>query len=335
MVCKVLLAPEHNKLFKKGVRFIRLVLYEVEIMNIENEVKKFKTHVSTMSEEESMKHFSEQQKAYDIEYKSFKSAYDEDKCYMCGNPFSSISTEKPCLHWLLRRCKFKKKDFKKISEAFDFYQISAYLRWVAFAESGAKNINNLKEESSDRKKFEVTIKWKNIEWTLDCSHNDFAGHAGSKTDFPHWHFQMRIDGRQFINFNDYHIQFSNNDQLKLTLENDQDSGFEHNFGYAGEGMQEVMDDIAKDFDGHMESAMSASNPDDGSVHIQSMVMAPDGGISGEKIDEALEMHRKTGKTLQYCFSKVLESDENVSIKSIVSPSESVPEIAKRTERTRR
>jgi hypothetical protein len=303
-------------------------------MNIEDEVANFKKHVATMSQEESIRHHLNQQRAYETEHKAFLNAYNEDKCYMCGKPFASISSNQACLHWLLRRCKFKKKDFEKVYERFDFYQISAYLRWVSFAESGAKNINNLKEESSERKKFEVTIKWKNIEWTLDCSHNDFSGHAGSKTNMPHWHFQMRIDGNQFIKFGDYHIPFSKNDLLKLHLEADPDSGFEHNFGYGGKGMQEVMDGIADDFEGHMEHAISAADPDDGSVRIHSMIMA-DGGISGEKINEALEMHRITGKTLQYCFSKVLESEENISIKSIVSPAESVPEIAKRTERMRR
>jgi hypothetical protein len=47
------------------------------------------------------------------------------------------------------------------------------------------------------------------------------------------------------------------------------------------------------------------------------------------------MSRKTGKTLNYCFKKVLGGDPEVSIRTIASPAESVPEIAKRTERKRR
>ncbi|WP_281649253.1 hypothetical protein, partial [Parendozoicomonas sp. Alg238-R29] len=259
----------------------------------------------------------------------------EDKCYLCNKPFATISKGNPCLHWLLRRCKFKRKDFPSIYENFDYHQITAFLRWVSHAESGAKNINDLREESSERKKFEVTIKWKNIEWTLDCSHNDFEGHSGSKTDFPHWHFQMRIDGNQFINFNDYHIPFSNDDQVKLRLMDDSESGLHHTFGYGGLGMQETMDSLENNFEDMIENSVSAADPEDGLLHMQSMISAPDGGIPGEKIDEALEMHRKTGKTLQYCFSKVLEGDDTVSIKTMVSPAESVPEIAKRTERKRR
>ncbi len=169
----------------------------------------------------------------------------------------------------------------------------------------------------------------------NCSHNDFKGHDGTKTDYPHWHFQMRIDGHQFINFSDFHIPFSKDDQLKLVLENDEESGFHHTFGPGGQGMQERMDQLSANPDEFIANAMSASDPDDGSVHMQSIIMGGEGGISGDKIDEAMEMSRKTGKTLNYCFKEVLGGDPEVRINTIASPAESVPEIAKRTERKRR
>ncbi|TOG28233.1 hypothetical protein CGJ04_23200 [Vibrio parahaemolyticus] len=295
----------------------------------------FKEQTRGLSQEESMAHFEKQKERYEREYTEFLEHHEREECYLCGKSIKTISKENPCLHWLLRKCKFKKKDFPKITENYDFYNISSYLRWVAHAESGVKNINNLKEESSDRKIFETTIKWQNIEWTLDCSKNDFSGHEGSKTDFPHWHFQMRVDGNQFINFNDFHIKFSKDDQLKIVLENDPDSGFHHTFGPGGEGMQEHMDRMADDPDEFIANAMTAENPDDGTVHMQSIVTAPEGGISGEKINEALEMARTTGKTLAHCFREVLSKEEGVSVSTIASPAESVPEIAKRTERKRR
>jgi len=48
---------------------------------------------------------------------------------------------------------------------------------------------------------------------------------------------MRIGSNQFINFSDYHILFSKDDQLKIVLESDSDSGFLHTFGPGGLGMQ--------------------------------------------------------------------------------------------------
>jgi len=303
--------------------------------DIRRVAESFKKQTRELSHEESMEHFNKQRAQYDKEYFDFVEHYERESCYLCGKPFKTISKAEPCVHWMLRRCKFKKKDFPKIIDKYDFYQISAFLRWVANAEAGVKNINNLKEESSDRKVFEITIKWRNIEWTVDCSKNDFDGHEGTKTDFPHWHFQMRIDGNQFINFNDYHIPFSKDDQLKIVLENDPNSGFIHNFGPGGQGMQEHMDRLAEDPDEFIANAISTNNSDEGAVHMQSIVQGSEGGISGGKIDEAMKMARETGKTLVHCFREVLGDDEGVSISTIASPSESVPGIAKRTERKRR
>ncbi|MCK0770120.1 hypothetical protein [Chromohalobacter canadensis] len=303
--------------------------------DLQDKAEGIKASIGKLSEEESLAHFEAQRKRYGAEYENFLEHYEKDACYLCGKPFATISKDHPCLHWLLRRCKFKKKDFPKVFENFDLYALSAFLRWVAYAESGSKNINNLKEESSERKIFEITIKWKNIEWTLDCSNNDFAGHVGAKTEFPHWHLQMRIDGQQFINFNDFHIPFSENDQLKIRLENDPDSGFLHSFGPGGQGMQERMDQLENNFDEFLEDSVSASDPEDGQIHMQSVIKAPDGGIPGGKIEEALDMARTTGKTLAHCFSVVLKDEEGVSMSTIASPADSVPEIAKRSERKRR
>ncbi|MBN4863809.1 hypothetical protein [Providencia stuartii] len=303
--------------------------------NTKPTIEEIKTTIKNLSKEESLANFEIQKIQYQEEYTDFLTHYEKDECYICSKPLATISKHTPCLHWLLRRCKFKKNDFPKLYEKFDFYSISAYLYWVAYAESGSKNINNLKGERSKRKLFETTIKWKNIEWTLDCAQNDFAGHVGTKTEFPHWHFQMRIDGRQFINFNDFHIPFTETDQLKINLENDPNSGFMHSFGPGGQGMQERMEQLENNFEEFLDNSFSASNPDEGQIHMQSIITAPDGGIPGDKIDEALEMARKTGKTLAHCFNVVLKNDTGVSIATIASPADSVPEIAKRSERKRR
>ena len=99
------------------------------------------------------------------EHNRFKEHYQRDECYLCGKHFKTISKKNPCLHWLLRRCKFKSKDFSKIYQKFDYFQISSFLRWVANAERFQGNINDLLEEKDERKLFQATIKWKNIEWT--------------------------------------------------------------------------------------------------------------------------------------------------------------------------
>jgi len=119
------------------------------------------------------------------------------------------------------------------------------------------------------------------------------------------------------------------------LESDSESGFFHTFGPGGQGMQEHMDYLANDPDDFIENVLTTSNPEEGSVHMQSIVRGPKGGISSNKINEALDMAKNTGKSLAYCFRETMSNDEGVSISTIASPAESVPKIAKRTERKRR
>ncbi|WP_151705494.1 hypothetical protein [Nitrincola alkalilacustris] len=151
------------------------------------------------------------------EHRRFKEHYEREECYLCGKPFKTLSKSEPCIHWLLRRCKFKAKDFSKIYQAFDYHQISSYLRWVANQERFQGNINDLVDEKGERKIIQTTIKWKNIEWTFDCSKTDYEGHGSGNSSFPHYHFQMRIDGKQFINFNSHHISFSEKDLFNLDV----------------------------------------------------------------------------------------------------------------------
>jgi len=231
--------------------------------DIERFAQLFKEQMKGLSQEESRAHFEEQREQYDEQYADFIEHYHKDECYLCGKPLAEISKANPCLHWLLRRCKFKKKDLSKFFERFDFYSVAAYLRWVANAEVGSRDINNLKDEDRELKTFETSIKWKNIEWTLDCSKNDLAGHEGSKANFPHWHFQMQVDRNQFINFHDFHIPFSKDDQLKIVLENDPDSGFIHSFGPGKQSMQEPMDRISENTDEFIANAVATSNLDEG------------------------------------------------------------------------
>lgn len=110
-----------------------------------------------------------------------------------------------------------RKRLPKIYEKYGYGSIAAFIRWCANQERLISNINDLEEERSDRKILSYTVKWKNIEWTFDCSKNDFEGHIGTSIDYPHYHFQMRIDGRQFINFNEFHVPFTDQDLFVLKI----------------------------------------------------------------------------------------------------------------------
>ena len=49
---------------------------------------------------------------------------------------------------------------------------------------------------------------------------------------------MRIDGRQFINFNEFHVPLSDRDLFNLSLRDE--PNVHHSFGVAGSGMQEAL-----------------------------------------------------------------------------------------------
>ncbi len=260
---------------------------------------------------------------------AFKVGYENGICYLCNKPFRTISKENPCLHWLLRRCKFKKKDFPKIYAKYGYFHIASFIRWSANQEKLYSNINDLVEEKSDRKILSYTVKWKNIEWTFDCSKSDFSGHKGTSSDFPHYHFQMRIGGKQFINFNDFHVPFTDYDVFTLQNNIEQGDWFKQNFGAIGAGMQDA---ISRDPEAVLEQTIS-TDKDDATYRFSTVVMANDKPIPGELIDEILEESLRTGKTKALIATNKLKGI--ATVKTIISPADSIPDIASRTEHKRK
>lgn len=297
--------------------------------DITQKTSDFREWLADLTDDEIQEIHALQRASYDDEYSRFAEAYESDECYLCGKPFKTISKKFPCLHWLLRRGKFKKKDFQLIYQKFDYHQFASFLRWVANAEVESKNINDLKEESIESKVFETTIVWKNIEWTLDCSISDYNGHDGTKSDYPHWHFQMRIDNKRFIDFNNYHIPFSETDLLKLSFEGEDNSNFRHTFGYAGQGMQEVMDAFEEDTDTMLNELISVEDESEAAVHINGIFSNPD-GIPGELVQQAIDESIRTGKPMTLCLSELLGDDSEVKQKTLISPAKGVPKIARRS-----
>lgn len=58
---------------------------------------------------------------------AFQAGYKIGICYLCNKPFQTISKNTPCLHWLLRQCKFKKKDFPKLYQKYGYVNIAGHL----------------------------------------------------------------------------------------------------------------------------------------------------------------------------------------------------------------
>jgi len=253
----------------------------------------------------------------------FSSAYKQGICYLCGEAFDQMRASEPCTHWLLRRCRFRKKDFSKIYTRYDYHNIAAFLRWCANEEAYARNINDLAEERAERKVISYTIKWKNIEWTFDCAENDLKGHGVGHSLFPHYHFQMRIDGRQFINFNEFHIPFSDRDKFNISLRHE--PYIRQDFGSAGSGMQDAMD---VDLEKILEHTLPTDDENDGLYHI-STIAEFDPPISGEELHEIFEEAKLTRRTISVVMRE--RAQDRAKMTTIVSPIENIPDIAHRTE----
>lgn len=290
----------------------------------------FRSMVEGMTEDQLREQNEEDFARSTAEYEQFVQHYGRGECYLCGKSFKTFSTAAPCVHGVLRQCKIRKKDFRSIFERFGYVQIAAFVRWVANQERFLGSINDLQGEKSDRKIFEYSVKWKNTEWTFDCSKNDYAGHGGAASSFPHYHFQMRTDGKPFIDFGDFHIPFSEEDLFHLDLSLMLPNQFHHSFGLGGAGMQSAVEMDPEDVIQH---SSVTDNEDEATYHLQTLILAKDKPISGEQLKAIIEERQRTGQTFAYLARKHLSNAE--TIKTIVSPADSIPEIAKRTERERR
>ena len=174
------------------------------------------------------------------EYARFKEMYGAGMCYLCNSPLIHFDEKSPCIHWLLNPEGFRKNNIKEIAERYGLLQIQSLLRWYANEDKFAININNLAEEGNGNKLIELTIKYKTLEWSFSCSESDYLGHQGTKhSRHAHYHFQMRVDGRPFINFSDYYLPLSKMDVINIEAKRSQ-PGLIITRNSFGEGMDEML-----------------------------------------------------------------------------------------------
>lgn len=286
-------------------------------------IKRTIENIKSLSEDERRRISDDGMKKTDEIYASFKEHYSQGNCHICKSHLKSFSPKKPCLHWLLRPKGFKKKHFSSLFNRYGYFQMEVFARWVTNLEDPVHNINDLEVERRDKKIFETTIKYKHIEWSFSCSPSDLEGHKNSPhTNFPHFHFQMRLDKKPFINYTDFHVPFKDEDIWKLAMINQTEIPFEHHFRY-GEGMQSVMSEEAHEF--IMNNSVKAEDESEATYKFDTIVHAKPGQtISGDDIAELIEESKKTGVP----FAKLAERlDADVQV--IVKAGDAVPDIASR------
>lgn len=289
-------------------------------------------YLEKIPSEEIERRNQEQIKENEEIYKDFKDAYVKGCCSLCGNKLDYFNKIESCFHWFLLPIGIRKKDFDNyLKDPIGYFYLESYLRWVATMESPIKSINDLSDEISKSKIKEITIKYKNIEWSLTFGLTDIQGHKGSKNAaFPHFHIQMLIDGKPYINFNDYHIPLSKEDLFNLELMNEAKDLVEFRNDF-GEGISLIEDpENLKEF---VKVMKVAENEENALLHSSSIVQRPDGKtMSGDILQQIINESKTTKIPMRNLVSKYFP---DAKVVTTITPGKGVPEMKKRIPRNKK
>lgn len=291
--------------------------------------QEFARFLQTLPEELRIKGNDENHRKATEEHGRFREAYQRGHCYLCGKPLSSFSTKIPCPHWLLKPHGFKKKHLPAITARYGCFQIQSFLRWLANEHAFGRNINDMPEEGTPGKVFELTIRYRKFEWAFSCAEADYFGHSHSQhARHAHYHFQMRIDKRPFIDYGDFHLPLSEMDVINIEAMRALPHLYKQRFSF-GEGMKDVMQD---ELLGHIvNSSTSSGNEQDAPFKLDTLLVAEEGKkMKGEDIYKVMQEAKEKGVTMASLMHKV----PNAEVRIIVSPGPGVVEQAPRSKSRR-
>jgi hypothetical protein len=264
------------------------------------------------------------------QHKEFQEKFAKGECFHCGRSLTSFDAGEPCPHWLLKPAGFAKKHLELLAERHSWEILDNFLRWVANEEVFAQNINDLVDEGTG-KILEVTIKYKNLQWSFSCAGNDLSGHdgGGEQSKRPHYHLQMFVDDKPFIRYNDFHLPLHSMDIGFLEAKRSNPKLIKRISG--GAGMAEIL------HEGSVEHIVNHVRSDEGRdqstapFKIDTLVFAEPGTtMKGEDIHRMMEEAKAQGVT----FAKKARDLKNVRVTTVVSPGPRVIEQKVRSGRGR-
>jgi hypothetical protein len=282
------------------------------MIDYKKDAERFAVFLKTLTPEQVKERNNKQRQHAEKEAVEFRTAFAAGKCSVCGQALASYEKDKPCLHWLLGPEGFEKNDLPRIAKIWGIGQIQLFLRRVANEEGFAKNINDLVVEGSG-KLVELTIKAKDKEWSFSCGPGDYAGHESNSDDTrrPHYHFQMRVNQRPFINYNDYHLPLSAFDMAVIEAKR---AGAATPRYAGGEGLSEVFTE--ESMERLATSGTPAQNEGDGLAKLDQIVFAANpAGMRGEDILAAIQKAKAAGKPMTEFLREIPET----KVTTIVSP----------------
>lgn len=248
------------------------------------------------------------------DYAQFTDDLNHNKCFICGCNMDSIDENNPCLHWFAHNSIKKKLFDKYLSKPLSYFRLSNYLKWLANSENPFVNINDLDNDISSTCILESTIKYKNFEWSFSLGKTDYEGHNSSNhSAYPHYHMQVERGNRPFINFNDYHIQFTRDDifQLEALQQGamELNSDINPSSGLVAFENENLQEDLL--------SAMTlSSNNVENHFHLCSIIQANKKPIKGELIMEAIIKSKETKIPAQLVLKELLKNTDAIVNTSI-------------------
>ena len=286
-------------------------------VSIKHRGLEYAKYLSALLPEEQGRINEQARKQGEEEHKAFRKNFLAGQCWVCGEALSAFDPIKPCSHWLLKPEGFGKEHFELIAQKYSLIRLEHYLRWVANEEAFAKNINDLADEGSG-KLVELTIKYKNLQWSFSCSASDLSGHdgGGEHSKQPHWHFQMYVDDKPFIRYNDFHAALSERDVGLLEHLRANPGKVRRRFA-GGAGMGEVLD--RSTLEQVVAMGRSVTKDDEvkaAPIELSTFVIAEPGKpIKGEDIYDLIQAAKAENVTV----ASKLRGLQGASITTVVSP----------------
>ena len=128
---------------------------------------------------------------------------------------------------------------------------------------------------------------------------------------------MRIDGRPFINFSDFHVPFQEGDLLSVEAKRRLPAVIKHSYP-GGEGMSEVLNDAT--VEALVREGTTAGAEEDASVHLDTIAIADEGStIRGEDLYNIIQEAKAKGVTVSSLMHKLPNASTRVSPRKPDSP----------------
>lgn len=263
--------------------------------------------LAALTEEERKQHNNAQIAESDRQHSAFRAAFREGGCYICHRPLGEFVEKDPCLHWFLRPEGVRKRHYPLVADKFGMMAIQSWIRWVANEGEWAKNIADTADADH---LVQVTAGYGDYEWSISCSRADFNGHAGRNSSFPHYHLQMKIKGRPFISYNDFHLPVHHEEAILLRAM--EVSGAKSKFAH-GESFDDLM--AAVDPQWVVDLPKTTADPKNAHFSMHTFIMADEGtAISGDAIYDLVQKARAKGVSV----ASLADSVPNASARTLIT-----------------